>query len=200
MKYPFTKESTLVRNAEEDDSAELPSRSVKGRILRSGIRKIEVLRWHECNPSDTFIEFGDALFVLNFLRRFANSSLSMMILRDVLAESLPHAASISRLTDHEILQQLAWQITRGYIRLVPREGEERHIMLAAPSEIVEEQVAEAPPPRAEPAPAAVPVEAAEPAEELQPVAAEFVMVAVAPAAQAATLKQAAVSGTPFCDT
>jgi hypothetical protein len=139
MEYPFIKRANLIRSAAEGDSAELQLRPVRGRILRSGIQKIEVLRWHECNSSDAFIEFGDALFVLSFLRRFANSSLSMTILRDVFAESLPHAASISRLTDHEILQQLAWQIARGYIRLVPREDEERHIILAASSDVAEEE-------------------------------------------------------------
>jgi len=98
------------------------------RVLRSGFQKIEILKWHECSPTDTFMEFRDTLFALNFLRKFMYDPLNIMTLRNTLAEALSYT-DISRLADHEILQQLGWQIVRGYVKLVPRVEEVPPVVL-----------------------------------------------------------------------
>ena len=55
--------------------------------------------------------------MLDFLRGFMHNPLNMAILRNTLSELLP-VVGILRLTEEEILQQVAWQIAEGYIRLV----------------------------------------------------------------------------------
>ena len=90
------------------------------RFLHAGVQKIEVLMWYECDPSATFMDFRDEFFAYRFLRDFMNNPLNMMTLREVLVESLP-ITNVFRLTDDDILEQLAWQIARGRVRLVLHE-------------------------------------------------------------------------------
>lgn len=128
------------------------------KILRSGFQKIEILKWYESDTTDSFMEFRDAFSALNFLRKFMHDHFNMVLLRNTLAEALSYT-SISRLTDHEILQQLAWQIVRGYIKLVPRVDEVPRVVLLgrsaeAAAEAAEMEVVEAPAPGVAPAAAA----------------------------------------------
>jgi hypothetical protein len=177
------------------------------KVLRSGIQTIEILRWHECDPSDTFMEFRDSFSALSFLRNFMRDPFNMMTLRDALAESLP-TINISRLTHDEILRQLAWQIVRGYVRLLPGIEKTQYDLRGAEPEAAEEAAEpeqEAPPVERAARTVEVPEQPVEvPEQVVQPVAqAQRAVVApvvtvAAPAAQAGTLTQAAQSGAPFC--
>ena len=92
------------------------------KILYSSIQKIEVLLRDECDPDDDFMEFQHEFFALSFIRSFMNNPLDMKTLRDVFMEALP-SEGISRFTDHEVLEQLAWQIASGNVKLLPHEQE-----------------------------------------------------------------------------
>ena len=89
------------------------------RILQSSVQRVEILWSHECDSADVPVEFADRLSALDFLRSFMHDPLNMVTLRSALAEQFPFM-DILRLTDEEILQQFAWQITRRYFELVPR--------------------------------------------------------------------------------
>ncbi|MBI1926572.1 hypothetical protein HYR99_20305 [Candidatus Poribacteria bacterium] len=144
------------------------------RVLRSGFQKIEILRWHESHPADAVMEFRDTFFALNFLRRFMTDPLSMMVLRNALAEELFYTG-ISKLTDHDILQQIAWQIVRGNVKIVVREDEAPRVSLMgrsaqAAAEVAEMEEVEAPAPAAEEKTSWVEIELVD--EEGNPVAGE----------------------------
>jgi len=87
------------------------------RTLHNDIRKIQILKRCECEPSDTIIDFWDTTSALNFLCRFMREPFDMAILRSALAQA-PSNISISRMSDHEVLELLSWQITKGYLKLV----------------------------------------------------------------------------------
>jgi len=101
------------------------------RFLYSGIQKIEVLIRGECDPDNDFMEFHHELFALSFIRSFMNAPLDMTTFRDVFVEVLP-SEDISRLTDHEVLEQLAWQIVCGNVKLLPHEHEALSIRPGVP--------------------------------------------------------------------
>ena len=88
-------------------------------FLHNGIRKIEVLVWYRCDPSDSPMEFRDELFACSFLRGLAHHPLNMVTLRKVFSDLFP-VGNVPGLSDDEIIQHLAWRIVRGYIKLVPR--------------------------------------------------------------------------------
>jgi hypothetical protein len=90
------------------------------RFIRSGIQEIEILAWYESGPSDTFMDFQNEFFARQFLRGFMNDPLNMMALRETLVELLS-ITNISKLTDDEILDQLAWQIVHGSVKLLQHE-------------------------------------------------------------------------------
>ncbi len=191
------------------------------RFLRSTGRRIEILRWYECGPEDTFMEFHDRFFALSFLRSLMTDPLNMVTLRSALVDILQDTEDTSRLMDHEILEQLAGQIARGYIRLVLREGEalqtsggggswsgsqetseaegastetqtaDREETDAGVTEAPTETQPVTPIERSEPAREAAPPQPSEEEESLVPEAAA--------ASQAAVLATAAESGAPFCE-
>ncbi len=87
------------------------------RVLRKGFLNIEVLKWHERDPEDTFKEFRDRFSALDFLRPFMRDSLSMMNIRRILSGySLNGGAT--RLSDHQVLEQLAWRLVSGQFRIL----------------------------------------------------------------------------------
>jgi hypothetical protein len=88
------------------------------RVLWRGSQAIELWRWDEGYKADAILEFRDASALLDFLRAHLEDPLGMQTLRDVLAEELTFTA-ISRMDDHEVLEQLAWHMLCGYIKLVP---------------------------------------------------------------------------------
>lgn len=191
------------------------------RFLRSTGQRIEILRWYECGPEDTFMEFHDRFFALGFLRNLMSDPLNMVTLRSALVGILQDTEDTSRLMDHEIIEQLAGQIARGYVRLVVREGEalqtsggggswsgsretteaeaastetqtaEREETDAAVTEAPTEIQPVTPTERREPAREAAPQQPPEEEEALVPEAAA--------ASQAAVLAVAAESGAPFCE-
>ena len=190
------------------------------RFLRSTGQRIEILRWYECGPEDTFVEFHDRLFALGFLRSLMSDPLNMVTLRSALVDILQDTEDTSRLMDHEILEQLAGQIARGYVRLVMREGEalqtsggggswsgSRETTEAeaassetqtADSEETGAGVTESP---TETRPV-TPTERREPAREAatqQPSEDEPLVPEATAASQAAMLAAAAESGAPFCE-
>ena len=171
------------------------------RIIHTGSQRIEILKWYECGPDDTCMEFRDPILAFSFLYTLTRDHFNMMALRDALADCV-FCADAYRLTDHEICQQIAHQIARGYIRLVLREERERYAEAIAESlrsakEADEVETAAAPTvqPAAEVPPAA-PVETLEqpsaPAVEEEPLVPSSVA-----AAQAATFVLAAESGAPL---
>ena len=64
-------------------------------------------------------EIRDTSVVLQLLRRFMSDPLNMMALRIALADGNA-SANISRLSDHEVLKQLAWRIVSGQTSIVSR--------------------------------------------------------------------------------
>jgi len=206
MKYPFQRgiaatTSSSDREEDEGDSPGPDYGSTKGWTLHSGFHRIEILKWYECEPTDEFIVFWDTFSAYSFLRKFVHETFNMKILRNVVAETAYATTSIYRLGDDEIVQRLAWKIARGEIRLVSRQLKER--LIISPAE-EEEELA---PAREEPVAAVV--ETAAPIETPVPVPEPVIELPVEPVvvepptdyveAQAATLKDAAESGAPFCE-
>jgi hypothetical protein len=191
------------------------------RFLRSTGQRIEILRWYECGPEDTFMEFHDRFFALGFLRSLMSDPLNMVTLRSVLVDILQDTEDTSRLMDHEILEQLAGQIARGYVRLVLREGEslqtsggggswsgsqetteagaassetqtaDREETDSEVTELTTETGPVTPTERSEPAREAAPQQPPEEEESLVPESAS--------GSQAGVLAAAAESGAPFCE-
>ena len=191
------------------------------RFLRSTGRRIEILRWYECGPEDTFMEFHDRFFALSFLRNLMSDPLNMVTLRSALADILQDTEETSRMMDHEILEQLAAQIARGYVRLVVREGEALQVSdeggswsgsqetteaegASTETQTAEREETEAPvteaPTEIQPV---TPIERSESAREAAPQQPseeeESLVPEAAAASQAAVLAVAAESGAPFCE-
>jgi hypothetical protein len=148
------------------------------RVLRKGLQNFEVLEWHESHPEDTCKEFRDRFAALNFLRPFLRDSQSMMHLRRIFCGSCYNGVT-TRLNDHQILEQIASRLVAGQVKIVMLPAEFMAWGYVEPEPEIE--------PWEEPPLTTAP---AEPVEEAIPPAA---------IAQAATLKQAAISGTPFCE-
>lgn len=121
------------------------------------------------------------------LRSVVGDPAGMAALRATLHE-VCSGASVHRMSDHQVLEQLKWQLDAGRVRLTdgraarspaPRGGSSRPAprrTVAAEAPPVEESFAPAPPPEA-------------PIDEER----------VDAVAQAHALKQAAQNGTPFCE-
>lgn len=95
-------------------------------ILQNSTQRIEILRPHELDSDDIPVEFRDIYSALDFLRNFTLDPFSMIALRSVLAGVAP-IMNIYRLTDDELLQQLAWQIAYKHLFLVKRAEELPHV-------------------------------------------------------------------------
>jgi len=107
-------------------------------------------------------------------------SLGMMNFRKILnGNSLNGVAA--RLSDHQVLEQLAWQLVSGQIKIAPLPAEYAGWKYLTPAPEFE--------PREEPPLTAAPVDPVVPVEDPVPPAV---------VAQAEALKQAAISGTPVC--
>ena len=170
------------------------------RVIHSASHRIEILKWYEYDPDNTCMEFGSPISAFNFLCGFMLNHFDMLTLRSILADGL-YCADISRSTDHEICQQVACQITHGYIKLVPiaEEIPRARIMGATTPQSTSRstatdtnatQTAEREAPRTY-----TPTQTAEETESEPGLVPEG-----AAATQAATMTQAAESGAPFCET
>ncbi|MCP4349982.1 MAG: hypothetical protein GY795_31260 [Desulfobacterales bacterium] len=86
------------------------------RILRKGFQTYEIVSWHEIRPDDRFLEFHNTFSALNFLRRLYKDHSNMTILRDFLAKETI-ITDLSRIDDNKVLDQLAWRMTTGQIKI-----------------------------------------------------------------------------------
>lgn len=89
------------------------------RLLHGASTSLEIMRSHERRPPDTVVKIRDTSVALQLLRGFMSDPSNMMALRVTLADGNA-SASVSRLADHEVLRQLAWQIVSGHAVLVSR--------------------------------------------------------------------------------
>jgi hypothetical protein len=89
------------------------------RILYRGPQAIALLRWPEPHTLDECLEFRDTSAAVDFLRTFMGDPVSMMSLRDVLAEELG-SIDIVGWQDAEVVDLLAWRVVSGQIKLVPQ--------------------------------------------------------------------------------
>ena len=151
------------------------------RVLRKGFQNFEVLEWHACPPEDTCKEFRDKFAALEFLRPFMRDSLGMISFRKILNGSSLNGV-VTRQNDQQVLEQLAWRLVSGQVKIAPLPAEYAEWRYLSPAPEFE--------PREEPPLTAAPVEPVAPAESPVPPA----VIALA-----ALLKQAAISGTPFCE-
>jgi hypothetical protein len=142
----------------------------------------EIVDRFSVREDDILADFRDRTSALSFLRGFRHEYFGMKRLRDILArDSLgSHLYSFS---DNEILEQIAWGLVSGRLKVVVAEDEIHGSARALSPEI------ETPPPMP-PRPEPSPPPRSAPREE--PVS----LVAVA---QAETLLQAATEGSPFCE-
>lgn len=162
-------------------------------LLHDGQRMIELRRRQDCSASDSVMNFGSPDLALLFLRKCKSDPGSMALLRRFVAYHSDQA-SLKRMSDHQVLQLLARNISDRQVKVVLHKG-------SAPL-----KGGSAPPPIPKPAPPQPKASVARPAplEPIKPVAApppieEAVFASVDAAAQAATLKSAAQSGAPFCE-
>lgn len=118
------------------------------RVLRRGFQAFQILEWHKSQPDDTFKEFADKFSALDFLRGFMHDHLNMTALRDILAQ-VPSHGDLSRLKDHEVLDQLAWRLVSGRVKIAALPLAIPTWAYEAPAEEEEEEPAAVMPPMAE---------------------------------------------------
>jgi len=85
-------------------------------VLRRGFQRFEVLEWREASQGDDLREFRDRSSAVDFLRPFLHNPLTMMSLRRFLC-GIAFDADISRLSDYQIIEQVARQLTSGRFRI-----------------------------------------------------------------------------------
>ncbi len=149
--------------------------------LRKGLHEYELVPRSEYSSGDSPMYFHDKSSIQSFLHGFMDDPFNMTMMRYMLREGGLHT-DISRLKDHDVIDQLAWELSTGMIIIV-----ERPVQLP----IWDDGYVYVEPEDEMPfAPEAEPIEPAAPVEE---------RVDPALVAQAETMKMAAQSGTPFCE-
>jgi hypothetical protein len=159
--------------------------------LEDGFREIEILARQD------LVEFHSEDLAAAFFRRLLREPANRIAMRRALAEELG-AGDLTRRSDEEVVRWLARKAVFGDLRILARESPERPTTRTA-----SDGAAEATPRQAEQAaraeqsaaPAPPPPSPAAAEEETDPL-----LAGTDPVAQAATLKAAAESGTPLCDT
>lgn len=92
------------------------------RVLRHGLQEIEIRSWYERPSQDSrILEFSTESTALYFLYPFLTDPWNLFTLRQVLVEDLSYP-DVTQLDDHEVLEQVAWHMTHGQIRLVSLEA------------------------------------------------------------------------------
>lgn len=86
------------------------------RLLRRDLREFEILTWHGAHPGDVYEEFFNEQEALRFLRGLARDRYNVRTLRDILADALFHP-DLSGVDEQQILEQLAWGLVTGKIRI-----------------------------------------------------------------------------------
>jgi len=90
------------------------------RLLRKGSQEYEIVAWNEVRLDGIVKTFLDKNSAANFLRGFMCDRFNMMTMRNVLAETRCFCKDTSKLTDYEVIDQLAWGLVSGRIRLISR--------------------------------------------------------------------------------
>lgn len=92
------------------------------RVLRHGLEEIEIRSWYE-RPSQNskILEFPTESTALHFLYPFLTDPWNLLTLRQVLVEDFSYP-DVTQLDDHAVLEQVAWYMTHGQIRLVSLES------------------------------------------------------------------------------
>jgi hypothetical protein len=85
-------------------------------VIRKGFQGYEILEGHESVSGNTIKEFRDQVSALDFLRQFLPDSSNMLNIRNLL-HGLPVYGGISGLTDHQVLEQLAWRLVSCQFKL-----------------------------------------------------------------------------------
>jgi hypothetical protein len=89
-------------------------------VLQIGFQSFEILEWDEEDTGEEICQFRDRVSAYSFLRSLLHDSLSMVHARRILA-TISSSWDISRLNDHQVLEQLALQLVSGRftIRRIP---------------------------------------------------------------------------------
>lgn len=88
------------------------------KILHGHIQDFVIMEFAQIRHEDKFRKFNDKSSALNFLYQFIHDTFNMMSLRRILAERLSHI-DLSRLNNHQVCEQVAWQLVSGHIRILP---------------------------------------------------------------------------------
>ncbi len=88
------------------------------RVLRHGLEEIEIRSWYERPSQDSrILEFPTESTALHFLYPFLTDPWNLLTLRQVLVEDLSYP-DVTQLDDHAVLEQVAWHIVQGQIKIV----------------------------------------------------------------------------------
>ena len=153
-------------------------------FLRRDLHRFEIVDRFSVREDDTLADFRDRTSALGFLRGFRHEYFGMKRLRDILARhSLgSHLYSFS---DNEILEQIASGLVSGRLKVVVAEE-----VIHGSARSLSPEIETPPPTTPRPASSPTPPPRPSPREEGPPSWA---------AAQADTLSQAALTGSPFCE-
>ncbi len=153
-----------------------------GIFLRRGLHRFEIVDRFSVREDDTLADFHDRNSALSFLRGCRHEYFGMKRLRDILArDSL--GSHLYRFSDNEILEQIACGLVSGRLKVVVSED-----VIHGSARTLSPEIVTPPPTPPRPAPSPPPRPA--PKEEgPSPWA----------VAQANTLSQAALTGSPFCE-
>lgn len=86
------------------------------KIFHKGSQKFAILCCSDIRSPDICMEFRDRSSAINFLRNFMHDHFNRMALRDTLGEQL---CQIFRLNDQEVIEQLAWRLVCGHVKIIP---------------------------------------------------------------------------------
>lgn len=86
------------------------------KILHKGFNKFEIFEWQEAQTGDIFKEFPDHFSAIEFLRCFVHDDFIMAGLRNLLGKDMVHL-NFYNWTDHKVLEQLAWKLVYGSVKI-----------------------------------------------------------------------------------
>ncbi len=153
-----------------------------GTFLRRGLHRFEIVDRFSVREDDTLADFRDRTSALSFLRGCRHEHFGMKQLRDILArDSL--GSHLYRFSDNEILEQIAFGLVSGRLKVVVAED-----IIQGSARTLSPEIVAPPPTQPRPAPSPPP----RPAPREEP-------VSLVAAAQAETFLQAATEGSPFCE-
>ncbi len=86
--------------------------------LRKGSQEYEIVAWNKVKTSDTVKTFYDKNSAACFLRGFMCDRFSMMAMRNALSDTGTSCRDTSRLSDNDVIEQLAWMLVPGHIKII----------------------------------------------------------------------------------